>query len=241
MCTLQAAQSHSSSVLPPLTRKLEERQLSAGKGKKKKKKRKQQEEEGNGSDSDSQADQLRVQLLQSAASQQPVPAETPNSQAWRPPAALVVGACVLPIEFNPPTVEALEMPPRPAATFPVLPVLELMYADESACEWEWFRLAEGAPVPASRAAAAARPPGEGTALERLECTDSVYTPTDADIGRRLLARCTPVATQGGVTRRGEPVDATSGVRSAPCMPHMHARRAPRVPLLQPTSARDMQM
>jgi hypothetical protein len=84
-----------------------------------------------------------IQLLQSISSDTPVHPETPNSEAWRPPAALSVGSDVVPITYNPPTVIALELPSRLIPGFPVLANVQLMYADEKACEWEWLRLLPG--------------------------------------------------------------------------------------------------
>lgn len=80
------------------------------------------------------------QLLQSVSSDQPVNPETPNSEAWRPPAALCVGAEVIPIIYNPPTVTHLELPPRLMPGFPMFANVEVLYADAQSCQWEWLRL-----------------------------------------------------------------------------------------------------
>lgn len=84
-----------------------------------------------------------IQLLQSLSSDQPVNPETPNSEAWRPPAALSVGPELVPITYNPPTVTALELPSRLMPGFPVLANVDLTFADSKACEWEWMRLPPG--------------------------------------------------------------------------------------------------
>ena len=92
------------------------------------------------------SDGPQIRLLQSASSQQPVDPETPNSLAWRPPAALSVGQELVNITYNPPTVTSLELPSRILPGHPVLAHAQVEYADESACEWQWRRLptAEGA-------------------------------------------------------------------------------------------------
>lgn len=133
--------------------------LRAGKKAKKRKKKPQKKGSGAGATTqqhDTVADveqqggaSIEVALLRSSMSNaDPVDGDTPNCDAWRPPAALSVGHEVVPITYNPPTVAGLDVAPRVMPGFPVVASAEVLYADVAACEWEWLRVppAECAPL-----------------------------------------------------------------------------------------------
>lgn len=112
----------------------------AGKKKKTKKPQKKSSEQVLPAAQEAEQSGPEVQLLQSSASDQPVDPGTPNSEAWRPPAALSVGQEVVSITYNPPTVTSLEVPPRLMPGFPVLATVEVSYAAAEQCEWQWLRV-----------------------------------------------------------------------------------------------------
>jgi len=127
-----------------------------------------------------------------------VPGDTPNSEAWRVPAALRIGKDIVEIEVNPPTVTSLDLNPRPMVSYPVLPLPVLQYAKERDCEWMWERL---------------RPEnGSHPSAEVLGCTESVYVPVEADAGCCLRVTCTPTAAAPSGVRRGNAFTATAGTR-----------------------------
>lgn len=171
----------------------------AGKKQKKRKKGKGQLED------DPSPPDVCIQLLQSSSSTADVPAGTPNSEAWRSPAALRVGSEVFEIEINPPTVTSLDLHPRPMVSYPVIPLPVVQYAAEGDCEWLWERLQKDNGSKASSVV--------------LDCTERVYVPVDADAGCCLRVTCTPTATSASGIHRGDVLEATTGVlTNHACLP-----------------------
>lgn len=163
-------------------------------GKKQKKKKKNTGEAAQ-ADTRPEAD-LSVSLLQSRSTSAAVPGATPNSDAWREPAALRIGNDIVDIDFNPPTVTSMELHPRPIVSYPVLPLPALEYASASDCIWLWERVGHG-----DSAQASAEPVG---------CTERVYVPVEADAGCRLRITCTPASGSGPTQRIGASFQATTG-------------------------------
>lgn len=128
-----------------------------------------------------------------------VPGDTPNSEAWRVPAALRIGNEIVEIDVNPPTVTALDLNPRPIVSYPILPLPMLQYATEGDCEWMWERLH--------------KENGSHASAEVLGCTEKVYVPAEADAGCCLRVTCTPTAACPSGLRRGDAFTATTGMRA----------------------------
>eukprot|EP00892_Ulva_mutabilis_P008163 jgi/Ulvmu1/5719/UM024_0071.1 len=174
--------------------------LQASLGGKKQKRKKKSKGEAAQDDADAEPS-VNVSLLQNRSTTDAVPPGTPNSDAWREPAALCIGSDVIDIVFNPPTVTSLDLHPRPMVSYPILPLPELQYASTEDCEWSWERLRHGN--------------GSETSVQALCCSERVYVPVEADAGCQLRVTCTPRSGSDSSHTAGEPAAATTDVVALP--------------------------
>ena len=130
-------------------------------------------------------------------------AATTNEAAWLPGRLLRVGDALCAVHLNPPAADRVHVHGTPFVGIPLVPLAQLHFADEDACEWEWQRREPGP-------SAAAWEPVEGGRRRR-------YVPAPADAGRVLRVTCTPERrAPGGGVLRGEPAAAECGpVAAAP--------------------------
>lgn len=130
-------------------------------------------------------------------------AATTNEAAWLPGRLLRVGDALFAVHLNPPAADRVHVHGTPFVGIPLVPLAQLHFADEDACEWEWQRREPGP-------SAAAWEPVEGGRRRR-------YVPAPADAGRVLRVTCTPARrAPGGGVLRGEPAAAECGpVAAAP--------------------------
>ena len=169
-----------------------------------------------------------------------VPGSTPNHLAWQPPAVLQLGSALLPVVLNPPIVHTLELHNRPMVGHPVMATVEVHFASEGDCCWEWHRLpAQSAPQacdvaasnngtagsiiqamgpswpPPAQAATSAAANGDGASAPEgvLVCRSRAYTPTAADAGCQLRITCKP----GALDSLTEAVSVTSGALCVHCL------------------------
>lgn len=133
---------------------------------------------------------------------QPVSPETLNSDAWEDGAVLQVGDLQYKVERNPPTFTQCELPSSLMAGFPVCPKIEIEFGDLKDCEFRWFK----------ESSASAYIPGDAECW-REAGSERVFTPSNLDIGLRLMLKCTP----GDGSKIGEPkkLVSSSAVEAGP--------------------------
>ncbi|XP_051957305.1 2',5'-phosphodiesterase 12 [Xyrauchen texanus] len=125
---------------------------------------------------------------------EPVALETVNSDAWQDGAVLHVGEYKYKVERNPPTFTESELPSSLMSGFPVCPKLEMEFGELKDCEFRWYK--ESAPNAQMSGA--------------LDCWreaghERVFTPSNTDIGLRVMLKCTP----GNGSRFGQPKELVS--------------------------------
>lgn len=138
---------------------------------------------------------------------------TTNEAAWRQGRLLRVGAASYCVCFNPPTLDRVELHGTPFLGIPVVPALQLHFAADEDCTWEWSR----------------RPYNQPSAQwERIPgASQRGYTPEAEDAGCMLRVTCTPTRPasiqeqQGAV---GQPLAAECGPVAVPPAPAAGAGR-----------------
>jgi hypothetical protein len=120
--------------------------LKAGAAPQKKEKRQKKAKQDGASDvSQQQAPELILELYSDAAATAVIDAATTtNSVAWQQGKVLRVGEQLFEVQYNAPTVDRLFLHPRPMVGHRLLPVAALHFAEDAACQWQWFRRAKGA-------------------------------------------------------------------------------------------------
>ncbi|XP_065115375.1 2',5'-phosphodiesterase 12 [Paramisgurnus dabryanus] len=125
---------------------------------------------------------------------EPVALETLNSDAWQDGAVLHVGENQYKVERNPPTFTVSELPSSLMAGFPVCPKMEVEFGHVKDCEFKWFK--ESSPNSQMN---------EDQDRWREAGGQRVFTPSNPDIGLKVMLRCTP----GNGSRFGEPKELVS--------------------------------
>ncbi|KTF93506.1 hypothetical protein cypCar_00044616 [Cyprinus carpio] len=123
-----------------------------------------------------------------------VPEDTVNARAWLDGAVLHIGDSKYKVELNPPTLTVCELPASLMAGFPVCPKLEMEFGDLSHSKFNWFK--ESSPKAHAR--------GDQDCWTEAG-RERVFTPSNQDIGLRVMLRCTP----GDGSRFGEPKELVS--------------------------------
>ncbi|KAL4445318.1 hypothetical protein ABPG77_011143 [Micractinium sp. CCAP 211/92] len=153
-----------------------------------------------------------------------------NEQAWRQGRLLRIGDAQYRVELNPPLLDRLELHARPFVGIPLMPVVQLHFADEAACQWRWYRQRAGGEwepiVGAASRRFTPRPEDEGCRL-RVECTPGRLAASPVDASPSALA-----GSSGGADAElalGTPGAAECGPVAVPPSP---AAAAPRHALTQ---------
>ncbi|XP_067243811.1 2',5'-phosphodiesterase 12 [Chanodichthys erythropterus] len=123
-----------------------------------------------------------------------VSVETLNSDAWQDGAVLHVGDLKYKVERNPPTFTVSELPSSLMSGFPVCPKLEIEFGDLKDSKFRWFK--ESSPN--------AHMSGDPDCWKEAGL-ERVFTPSNLDIGLRVMLKCTPV----NGSKFGEPKELVS--------------------------------
>lgn len=132
-----------------------------------------------------------------------------NEAAWVTGHVLQLGEARLPILRNPPLTAKLDVYGDAFVGIPLVPVPQLLFADEDACSWEW----EVQRPPASVWTRVGGDPAcsAGRGVQRT------YIPTPEDVGALVRVRCTPGrrGKGGAAPTWGEAALAVAGGRVQP--------------------------
>ncbi|KAK9819723.1 hypothetical protein WJX72_001675 [[Myrmecia] bisecta] len=134
----------------------------------------------------------------------PLGGETPNVDAWQPGRILRVGELEYTVVLNPPTVKQIEVYGQAIVGIPLLPNVELLFADQASTQWAWLRKPK---APSFHAASSGghSPRGHPASPRGAKAihaehgwqpsghSERAYTPTSEDVGYMLRVICTPVA------------------------------------------------
>ncbi|KAK7119038.1 hypothetical protein R3I94_021026 [Phoxinus phoxinus] len=123
-----------------------------------------------------------------------VSVETVNSDAWLDGAVLHVGDLKYKVERNPPTFTVSELPSSLMSGFPVCPKLEIEFGDLKDCKFTWLK--ESSPNAHMRG---------DTECWMEAGLERVFTPSNLDIGLRVMLKCTP----GNGSKFGQPKELVS--------------------------------
>lgn len=110
-----------------------------------------------------------------------------NDLAWRDEAILKIGDQTFSVQVNPPTVLSLGLPDNIMTGFPVLPSLNLEFADKQHCKYGWYKSTNHSEEQASSVPATV---SEVLNWEKVG-DESLYTPSILDVGCFLKLVCTP--------------------------------------------------
>lgn len=115
-----------------------------------------------------------------------------NEEAWKDGSTLKIGSEVFSVEVNPPTVLSLSLPVNMMSGFPVMPSLQLEFADKQHCSYTWYKSTNHSEEQASSVPASAN---EVLNWEEVG-NEFLYTPSLLDVGCYLKLACAP----GNATR-----------------------------------------
>ncbi|XP_060622081.2 2',5'-phosphodiesterase 12 [Anolis sagrei] len=195
----------------PLGRALARIATNAGKGGAKKSKKARAEAEAAGPLPPAPSPAPAVRLF--GQDGQAVPEEVPNAEAWQEGAVLQIGEARFRVERNPPALTELQLPRALLAGFPACPRLRAEFGSAGHCLFRWFQEEKQG----------------GAGWEAIAGAEGrVFTPGNAQVGRRLKVRVTPGDEGGrlGAAREAEsgaPVEAGPGACSFDAR-HLYTRR-----------------
>lgn len=107
------------------------------------------------------------------------PKTTTNADAWIPDYMLKIGDVEYTVIVNPPYAEHLQSHGKAFVGIPVVPYVELLFADS--CTWRWWKKKN-----------------QDSSWEIIEGAESrVYVPTDKECGFHLRVECTPLQKRMG--------------------------------------------
>lgn len=115
-----------------------------------------------------------------------------NETAWKDGSTLKIGSEAYSVEVNPPTVLSLSLPDNMMSGFPVMPSLQLEFADKQHCRYTWSKSTSHSDDQASSVPAS---PNEVLNWEEVG-HEFLYTPSILDVGCYLKLACKP----GSATR-----------------------------------------
>mmetsp|Transcript_8553 Transcript_8553/g.53439 ORF Transcript_8553/g.53439 Transcript_8553/m.53439 type:complete len:825 (-) Transcript_8553:527-3001(-) len=166
-----------------------------------------------------------VALLEREGSEQMIQGDTTNGLAWQPGRVLRMGKEQMIIEYNPPTVEKIQMHAKPIVGLPLCPVVELRYADLEACAWRWYRT-----IPAPKVHRKQREEIELPTPNRIDWQGRIYLPREEDVGHLITVECVPGSSAPG-KRTGEPAAYTCNVpvKQNPAVPYAWEARQAHTP------------
>ena len=110
-----------------------------------------------------------------------------NDHAWRDESTLKIGDQTFTVQVNPPTVLSLGLPDNIMTGFPVIPSLNLEFADKQHCKYGWYKSTNHSKEQASSLPATVN---EVLNWEKVG-SEFLYTPSILDVGCFLKLVCTP--------------------------------------------------
>ena len=120
---------------------------------------------------------------------------TSNIDAWRSDNILVIGNEEFLIRVNAPTVLAVTLPDNAMSGFPIIPNLELEFANRDSSKFMWFRKKigkkEGSTTTFKNANDASEKCCKKNAVWEFVSNKFMYTPENKDIGYQLKFICVP--------------------------------------------------
>jgi 2',5'-phosphodiesterase len=96
-----------------------------------------------------------------------------NEEAWADGRLLRVGEQQYRVDLNPPLLDQVVLHGRPFVGIPLVPAVQLHFADEAACQWQWQRQAPGGawqPLPGATRRRYVPLPEDAGCLLRVQCT-----------------------------------------------------------------------
>lgn len=112
-----------------------------------------------------------------------------NEEAWKDGSTLKIGSEAFSVEVNPPTVLSLSLPDNIMSGFPVMPLLNLEFADKQHCNYTWYKSTNHSTV-AEQATSVPSSAGEILSWKEVG-NDFLYTPSILDVGCYLKLACAP--------------------------------------------------
>jgi hypothetical protein len=129
----------------PLEKAMTRLRAVAAPQKKEKKKTKAKQDDDAAEAPQQQAPDLVLELYSDATATAVIDAATTtNGVAWQQAKLLKVVEQLFEVHYNAPTVDRLFLHSRPMVGYRLVPVVSLLFTDEAACQWRWFRRAKGA-------------------------------------------------------------------------------------------------
>jgi 2',5'-phosphodiesterase len=125
-------------------------------------------------------DAMLAALYAGPSQEHPVidPSSVSNEEAWLHGRLLAVGGFQYLVDLNPPTVDRLELNGQVAVGVPLVPMVELQFAELNACFWQWQRKSIG---------------DDNEWIDIKKAFHHGYVPTQDDLGCVLRVACTPAA------------------------------------------------